>query len=83
MKYLAFTFILFAGSAHATNIFYYPVMDQVTGLPNVLYLTGESNSPCPENMMVARLETDDKKVLNMLCWATKFGLVSEHEGIFK
>jgi hypothetical protein len=69
MKYLALVLAFLCGSANATNVFYYPIMDQDTGLPNVLYFTDESSSQCPNNMMVARLETDDKKVLNTLCWA--------------
>lgn len=69
MKYVAVVLGLLCGSAHATNVFYYPVMDQETGLPNVLYFTDESSKQCPRNMMVARLETEDNQILNTLCWA--------------
>lgn len=69
MKYLALALTLFCGSAHATNVFYWPVADQETGVYNVLYLTDQPDKRCPKTMLSANLENRDGEKLNALCWS--------------
>jgi hypothetical protein len=68
MKYLMFALTLICGSAHATDVFYYVVSDQNTGIPGYIFFTDEKVDRCPENMLRASVVSREKAVINELCW---------------
>ena len=71
MKYLLLLLTLVCGSAHATNIWYALFVNEGDVKPNYFYLTNTHSDVCELPWFVAKMESNEGKILNNepICWS--------------
>ena len=71
MKYLLLLLTLVCGSAHSSNIWYALFVNEGDVKPNYFYLTNTHSDVCELPWFVAKMESNEGKILNKepICWS--------------